>query len=154
MQGIWEDEIRSMQEEMDSLFDRFWRPSRKRRPLLQGTGTAMVRENLIQPLSDVFEGDNEIIAKIDMPGVDKDEIKVSATEDDLEVKAEKKSEKIDESKDMYRCERSYAGFYRRMSLPAKINPDKVSTEFKNGVLELKMPKLETGKRKVKQITVK
>lgn len=153
---IW-DEMRRMQEEMDTIFNRFfdWRPGSGKRdmPLLDGPKGQPVPRDFRQPLTDLYETENEVVAKLEIPGVNKEDIKISATEDSIEIKAEKKHEKKEEKKGTYRYERSYSGFYRCMALPEKVNPDKITTSFKDGVLEMKMQKAEPGKTKVKQITV-
>ena len=153
---IW-DEMKKMQEEMDSVFGRFfdWRSGFGRRDvaLLEGPEGHLVPRDSRQPLTDLFETENEVVAKLEIPGVNKEDIKINATEDTIEIKAEKKQEKKEEKKGVYRYERSYSGFYRCMALPEKVNPDKITTSFREGVLEMKMPKAEPGKTKVKQITV-
>ena len=153
---MW-DEVRRMQDEMDSVFGRFFdfRPGfgRLDAPLLEAPKGQLIPKGFRQPLTDLYETENEVVAKVEIPGVNKEDIKVNATEDTIEIKAEKKQEKKEEKKGVYRYERSYSGFYRCMALPEKVNPDKITTSFKEGVLELKMPKAEPGKTKVKQITV-
>lgn len=159
MQKKWDlwDEMRRMQDEMDSVFGRVFSfgPGFGRLdvPLLEAPKSQIIPKDFRQPLTDLFETENEVVAKLEIPGVNKEDIKVNATEDTIEIKAEKRQEKKEDKKGVYRYERSYSGFYRCMALPEKVNPDKITTSFKEGVLELKMPKAEPGKTKVKQITV-
>lgn len=151
---IW-DEMRRMQQQMDELFNRFFTRDAFDYPLLEAPESSrdLTISNYRQPLMDINETDKEIIATIELPGVDKQDIHVNATEDGVEVKVEKKNEKKEEDskRGLYRIERSYAGFYRYIPVTG-IDVDKINASYKNGVLELKMPKLETGKGK-KQIKV-
>ena len=64
--------------------------------------------NFRKPLTDIWETENEVVASIEIPGVDKKDIDINLTEDKLEIKVEKKHEKEDKKKGMYRLERSYA----------------------------------------------
>ncbi|MEM4711108.1 MAG: Hsp20/alpha crystallin family protein [Candidatus Woesearchaeota archaeon] len=153
---IW-DEMRRMQEQMDALFDYFFAESRDRRyPLLEApTSTELMSTNYRKPLLDMTETDKEVIATIELPGVEKEDIQINATEDNIEIKVEKKDEKKEEDKKkgIYKLERSYAGFYRCIPTPENVDVENINATYKNGVLELKMPKIET-KKKGKQISVK
>jgi len=161
--SIW-DEMRRMQQQLDALLDNFFDRSFFARSsflapnygLLEGPATAsdLAVTNYRQPLMDITETDNEFIATLELPGVDKKDIQVNATEDGVEVKVEKKDESKEEDKrrGIYRLERSYAGFYRYIPVPAGVDVNKINATYKNGVLELRMPKLEPKKPK-RQITV-
>ncbi len=85
---IW-DEMRRMREEIDSLFGR-WEPfGRKERQLLFGPPEGALA-NFRQPLADFVEKDNLMVAKVEIPGVEKGDIKISSTKEGIEIKAEKK----------------------------------------------------------------
>ena len=150
-----------MQEEMDSMFDSFFgigpRRSGFRRQLL---GSPQQRDLEVsdyrQPLADMWETDKEFRATVEMPGVNKEDIKINAADDGLEIKVEKKSEhkQEDKKKGMYRFERSYSGFYRYFSLPENADAEHVEATYKNGVLELKVPKKEIEAKKRRLIDVK
>ena len=157
---IW-DELRRMQDEMDRLFEAFFRNEPigwgGSTPLLAGpnSSAAVQTSDYRQPLADMWETDDEVITTVELPGVDKQDIKINATEDGIEVKVEKKDERKEEDKKKgrYRLERSYSGFYRYIALPENIDPNKINASYKNGVLELRMPKVEKEKRKGREIKV-
>ena len=152
--GLW-DEMRRMQEQMDSLFNSIL-PS-EQRPLLalSNGGSADVASYRV-PASDIYENDREVVAEIDMPGVDKKDIRVNITPDGIEIKAEKKHElkQDDKKKGVYRMERSYSGYYRSFSLPNTLDSDKAQAEYKDGVLRIKVPKLHLEEKKKKLLEIK
>ncbi len=150
---IW-DEMRRMQSSMDELFSYFF-GSEAGTPLLEAPlrgQTALT--NYRQPLADVFETDKELVATIELPGVDKKDIKINATDEGVEVKVERKDERKqdDKKQGLYRLERSYLGFYRYIPVPDGVDTDNIKASYNNGVLELRMPKIE-DKRKSKVIKV-
>ena len=152
---IW-DEMRRMQREMDRLFSDFFSYSPDLGyfdsydiPLLEDNNARrkgnVVKSNYRQPLSDIWETDKEIVATVELPGVDKDSIEVNAKDNGVEIKVEKKDEhkEEDKKKGIYRLERSYSGFYRFFSMPESADLDNIKASYKNGVLELRVPKKET-----------
>lgn len=158
--SIW-DEMRRMQENMDSLFSNFFstEPLIGNEFLLEdGSGKKgdLVSSNYRAPISDLYETDKEVVAEIDMPGVDKKDIKVNVTKDAIEIKAEKKKEmkQDDKKKGMFRLERSFAGFYRSFALPNNVDADKANAEYKDGVLKITVPKLQVEEKKKKLLEIK
>lgn len=153
--SIW-DEMRRMQEEMDSLFDQFLTREPLGTMLPSSQTQAPATGGYRQPLSDMWETDDEIVATLEVPGVDKEDIDVTATDNGIEVKVESKSEEEqeDEDKNTYRYERRYSGFYRYIRLPEAADTDNIDASYKNGVLELRIPKKEEVKEKTKKIEVK
>jgi len=103
-----------------------------------------------EPISEVWETDDEVIAVIELPGVEKEDIDLRVTSRTLEVKAERKEE-TKEEKDKARFEeRAYKGYYITLSLPTDVNPDEVKATYKNGVLEVRIKKAhKEEKKKVK-----
>ncbi len=152
---IW-DEMRRMQEQMDSVFANFFdtEPMLGSGLLLENKGNDVEKSKYHAPASDIWETDKEVIAEVDLPGIDKKDIKINLNDDNIEIKAEKKTEKEDKKKGFYRQERCYSGFYRQFPLPSNIKADKAEAEYKDGVLKLKIPKMKIEQRKVKQIEVK
>jgi HSP20 family protein len=137
------EEIRRLRKEMDRFFERF------------GEFREFERPEFKEPLLDLTETDNELVARIELPGVEKKGIVLNLTEDSLEIKAEKKKEERIEKEGYIKSERSYKGFYRKMTLPAKIIPEKAEATYKEGILEIRMPKAEKKKvEKVRRIEVK
>jgi HSP20 family protein len=91
------------------------------------------------PQIDVFERDNRLVTKVDLPGLKKEDVKVEVTDGHLAISGERKSE-IEEKKDnVYRCERSYGSFYRAVPLPESAKLEDVKATFTDGVLEVSVP---------------
>ena len=105
------------------------------------------------PVVDVDERDDEVVASIEIPGVNKEDIQLDVRNGMLNIKAEHKDEKENKGKDKYVYQRSYQGFARSMPIPDYINEDKVKAKYDNGVLKVHMPKKEEAKRKIKNIDI-
>lgn len=158
---IW-DEMRRMQEQIDSLFENFFSGE----PFFGGTQNLLesptgkkgelITSNYKQPISDIYETDKEIIAEVEMPGVKKNDIKVHVSDRGLEIKAETHAEvkREDKKKGMYRFERNYSGFYRYFSLPNNVDANKANAEYKEGILKITMPKLKEEEHKKKLLKIK
>jgi HSP20 family protein len=104
------------------------------------------------PIVDVFEEKDDIVVKAELPGMEKDDIEVSLTDHILTLKGEKRKEEEVKKENYYRAERSYGSFLRTLELPTDVRADKVKASFKNGILEVRMPKTEEAK--TKEIKVK
>ena len=108
---------------------------------------------LAEPTVDLYEEKDEIVVKAELPGLTKDDIHVSLSDNILTIKGEKKKEEEDSGKDYYRSERVYGAFIRSLPLPAEVNPEKIHAAFKNGVLEVRLPKSEEAKKKAINVKV-
>jgi HSP20 family protein len=107
----------------------------------------------LTPSIDVFEEDDELVVKVELPGMEKDNIRVDLNDDVLTVSGEKeKKEKIAE-KHFHREERFHGSFRRSIRLPVEVQTDKVKATFKSGVLEVRLPKTEETKKKVTKISI-
>lgn len=97
-----------------------------------------------EPETEITETEGEIIVTMELPGVEKREIDLKVTKDQVIVKAEHRVERNE--KGTYR--KIYKDFYKAISLPKEINPDKVKATYKNGILEIRLPKKvkDRGKR--------
>ena len=104
------------------------------------------------PAVDVFETNDSIVLKADLPDVNKDEVDIFVQNNTLTIRGERKREKEVSEKDFYRMERSYGSFARSFSLPPTVDAEKIDAAFTNGVLTLTLPKREESKPK--QIKVK
>lgn len=155
---MWKDQFEEMKrfrKEMNHLFDTFFGSEFVERALPDMSSIRKDMQLFRQPLSDLKETDNELIASIEIPGVDKKDIQLQITANNLEVKVEKKQEMKVEKKGYLRAERSYKGFYRSMSLPSRIIPEQAKASYKDGILEVVMPKAEKKKiEKAKKVEVK
>lgn len=99
------------------------------------------------PSLDVFEEEDELVVKADLPGISKEEIEVTVTGNVVTIKGEKKKEEEVKEKDYYRRERSYGSFVRSVELPCEVKSEQIKANFKDGVLEVRMPKTEEAKKK-------
>jgi len=104
------------------------------------------------PDIDIKETEKEIIIKADLPGMKEEDVDVSIDENQLVIKGERKAEKEEKEKDYVRVERNYGSFYRSFNIGVPVNSDEVKASYKNGVLEINIPKAET--RKPKKIEIK
>jgi len=104
------------------------------------------------PAVDLFEEKDEIVVKAELPGMDKENIEVNLIDHHLTIKGEKKKEEEVKEENYYRAERSYGSFLRTLELPKDVHADKVKASFKNGILEVRLPKTEEAK--AKEIKVK
>jgi HSP20 family protein len=139
----WERDMDRMMEDFFGRRVRPWWPER-----LFRTDELDVRA----PAVDVFEEKDDIVVKAEVPGMDKDNIQVTLTDHTLTIKGEKKKAEEIKEENYYRSERSYGSFFRTLELPKDVHADKVKATFKNGVLEVRMPKTEEAK--AKEIKVK
>jgi HSP20 family protein len=139
----WE---RDMERMMDSFFDRRMRPWWPERWLRAD------EMEISAPAVDLFEEKDDIVVKAELPGIEKDNIEVNVADHHLTIKGEKKKEEEVKEENYYRCERSYGSFLRTIELPKDVKADKVKAAFKNGVLEVRLPKTEEAK--AKEIKVK
>jgi HSP20 family protein len=102
------------------------------------------------PKVDVVDRDNEVVVRAEMPGVAKEDLDVTASGDSVTLKAHTSHEEKEEKGEYYRCEMSYGEYQRTVSLPHTVDGEKATATFKDGVLELTLPKLEkTSRKKVK-----
>ncbi len=97
-------------------------------------------DDLVGPLSEIEENEREIIAKFEIPGIKEEDIMINLSKNMIEIKAEKKKEKVVKQKDFYREGKIYTGFYRSLILPEEIVPERSESEYSDGVLILRMPK--------------
>jgi HSP20 family protein len=91
------------------------------------------------PGIDVFEKNNALVTKIDLPGMKKEDIKVEITDGYLAISGERKTEAEEKKDDYYRCEREYGTFYRSVPLPEGVKAEDIKATFADGVLEVWVP---------------
>jgi len=108
---------------------------------------------VVTPDVDIFEDGNDVVVKAEMPGMKKENIEVNLTDDMITVSGEKKKEEKVEKKDYYRVERSYGSFTRSFKLPKDVESDKAKATFKDGVLEIRVPKTAEAISKEKKIPI-
>ncbi len=103
------------------------------------------------PAVDVAEDKDHVTVKADLPGLKQDEISVNVDGDVLTIQGERQEEQKKEGKNYHRIERSYGSFQRSLQLGPDVDLEKIKASYKNGVLEIQVPKTE--KAKPKQIKV-
>jgi HSP20 family protein len=104
------------------------------------------------PAVDMYESDQALTVKAELPGFSKDDVQVEIKDNVLTLKGERKREHEVKEEQYHRVERAFGAFRRSFVLPALIDADKAEATFKDGVLELKLPKAEEAKPKRVSIT--
>jgi HSP20 family protein len=117
---------------MDRMLGRRW-PHLRALPGMPGTETGWV------PQIDMYEQGNQIVVKAELPGISKDDIDVVLEQGDLIIRGERKSEHENTEGNVYRMERSYGSFYRRIPMPEGVKEGDISASFNDGVLEVRAP---------------
>jgi len=142
------EEMKRFQRHMNRFFENFGLVPAERTPTPH-----RYPMSFREPLADIREKGNYIIVTLEIPGVKKENIELNVTEDEISVKVEKKDSVTEKGKGFYRAERSYKGFYRSLRLPCKVNTEKATANYSDGLLTVKLPK--KGKvKKVKKIEIK
>jgi HSP20 family protein len=149
----WEpfDDLRTMQNEMDSLFER-----------LIGTKTAGDFTVNWLPSIDRYVKDGKLVFKAELPGVDPKDLDVNINDRELIIKGERKQEKDEKEENYVYREISYGSFERHFALPEGVKIDELKAKFTNGILEVTIPapviakarkiEIETSKEEKKAIT--
>lgn len=132
-------EMSALQERMNRLFSdvRAQAPVRGEE-IVQGTWV---------PAVDIFETNEAIVIKAELPGITSQDILLEVKDNTLTLKGEKKFEKEVKEENYHRVERSYGSFQRAFTLPGTIHQEKVKAKFKDGILEITLPKVEEAKPK-------
>jgi len=131
--------MRRFSEEMDRMFESF---GLDRGRLFGGGETGMW-----SPAVEVFERDNNLVVRAELPGLSKDDIMVEMTDDGLVIQGERNREGEEKGEGWYRSERSYGQFYRLIPLPEGVNAEETKASFDNGVLEVSAPIPESQRRR-------
>lgn len=129
-------EFTDLKREMDSLFNEFFgrrtAPSRAER-VFPATESRF-------PLVDIYEKADEIVIKAGVPGVEKDDIEITFLENTLTIRGETKREREVRDEDYHYLEQRYGRFSRSIALPAGLNAEDMKASYKNGILEIAIPK--------------
>lgn len=144
--GPWRGEWARMEREMEELMSRFCREGSSPWRAGEARGWA--------PPVDMMERKDEVILRADIPGLDQKDIEVNVEEGVLTIRGERKAEEKEvKEEDYYCCERWAGSFSRSVSLPPGVNPEQIKATFKNGVLEVHIPKTKEAKGKKIEIKV-
>jgi len=105
------------------------------------------------PAVDVFETDQNLVVKAELPGIDPKDVEIRVENNTLFLQGQRKFENEVKEENYHRIERSYGSFTRTFALPGSIDAEKVSADYKSGVLTLTLPKREEAKPKTIKINV-
>ncbi|HGY54182.1 MAG TPA: Hsp20/alpha crystallin family protein [Caldithrix abyssi] len=133
----------TLKTDMDRLFDEFFR-----------TGMEVTDRVDLTPLVDVEENDDEFVISAELPGMKRDDIKITFDNNMLNISGEKKAEKEMKEENFHRMERSYGKFSRTIPIPSGVKLDKIDAVYEDGVLTVHIPKTEEAKPKQIEIKVK
>lgn len=118
------------------------------------TSFSMDASSNFSPRIDISDNEKSVFVSVELPGVDKKDVKISVQENNiLTIKGEKQTEIKDEKKNFYRVERTYGSFCRTMALPADVNAEKTKAKYENGILNIELPKLEPAQKAEKLIEI-
>ena len=139
----WEpfEGLTALRRELDRLFEDF----------SQGSGSLRFWERAAEPAVEISDTAAAVVVKAQLPGVKKDDLQLTITENALTVKGEMKEEEKKEDKNYHRQEFRYGAFVRTIALPAPVQAEKATAQLKDGVLEVTMPK--SAPAKVQQIPI-
>jgi HSP20 family protein len=133
--------INPFRNRMNHMFDHFFFPLKKE-------DESVLSWN---PVADVYEDDDNYVIRAELPGVDKENISVDVHDRMLTLKGERSADNEVKKENYHRVERSFGQFQRSFTLPEGVDPDSVDASYKDGVLEVVIPKPED--KKAKSITV-
>ncbi len=141
----WEPvrELTSLQSEMNRLFNTFFDS-----PTREGNGSTARR--WVPPM-DLVETDEHFVLRADLPGLSEEDVTVELEDNVLTISGERKREEKTEKEGYFRLERASGQFARSLTLPEGIDAEAVTAEFKDGVLEVRIPKPE--ERKPRRISI-
>ena len=97
---------------------------------------------------------DRLVVRADLPGIDKDDVRVEIDNDVLTISGERRNEQRDERDGYFRSERSYGSFFRAIPLPEGVNTDQCEAKFNDGVLEISLPAPKQEDRKTRQIQIR
>lgn len=133
-------ELERMQEQMNRMFSHTMRRAGSLGNIVNPQGIHSPQA-YFEPDLDIEDKKDHYLVRLDLPGLDKNQIKISVTENSLTVSGERKMEKEERPSDgYYRMERSYGSFYRQIPIPDDVKPEGVDAQYENGVLTIKLQK--------------
>ncbi len=140
------EELREMQRSLDRLFDELTgrRPARRREA---------VEAAVWEPAVEVYETDQEVVVRAEVPGVDPKSLAVTVQDNTVCIEAEAKEEQEERGRTYLRRELRYGRFQRTVALPAEVQAEAAKASYRNGVLEVRVPKSERAKPKQVRVEV-
>jgi HSP20 family protein len=148
--------MRRFSEEMDRLFGEYGLGRGWLAPAFEGglDRLTALGSSKFSPQVEVFERDNKLVIRADLPGMTKDNVNIEVANEAVVIRGERHSEREEDAKGYYRSERSYGSFYRRIPLPEGVSADKATADFRNGVLEISIPAGERVEEKRRQLEIR
>ena len=131
---------------LDNVFDNFFRSD------VLDDGTLGLSS--WTPAVDITEQENEYLVKVELPGIDKDGVRIMLESNVLTIRGEKKQDQETKTDGYHRLERAYGTFQRSFRLPSTVRVDKIDAVYKDGVLTIMLPKAEEAKPKQIEVKVK
>lgn len=136
--------FRNLEHKFENMFSHFWHnPFGNNREITDSLALGMQGT----PRIDIIDRDKELIVKAELPGIEKQDLDVSITNNHLLIKAKTSHEEKQEEDNYLRRETTSREYYRSLHLPANVDSEKVTSKFTNGLLELTLPKQEDSFRK-------
>ena len=136
-------EFTTMQREIDRMFDRF-----------RGGTTEDGVTSTWMPVVDIAERANDFHVKVELPGVKKEDVRITVQNNTLTIRGEKKLENEKNGENYHRVERSYGLFQRSFTLPTSVVSERIEASYDNGVLSITIPKAEEVKPREIEVKVK
>lgn len=138
--------LESLQRDVNRMFDDFFRGDIRTDDPFFGRDWA--------PAVDVLENTDAYVLKAELPGLNKDDVKITLENNVLTIRGEKKNDAEKKEGNFHRIERSYGMFERSFTIPGSIKSNDIDAQYKDGVLTLTMPKAEEAKPKMIDVKVK
>jgi HSP20 family protein len=134
----------TLQDRMNRIFRESFGP--------EGSDEALTTGNFAPPV-DVYEDEHNITLKIEVPGIDEQDINVTIENNTLTVRGERRFEKDEKEENFHRVERMYGSFTRSFTLPNTVDPEQVSAHYEKGVLKIRLSKKAEAKPKLIKVNV-
>jgi HSP20 family protein len=122
-------------------------------PAPRGFFPTRMESDWFKPTLDVAADDQAYTITVELPGVDKKDVRVEVSGDALVIRGDKKREHEEKGKDYHRVERSYGTFQRTLALPDDADPDGIEAAFKDGLMTVTVPRRAAAETSTKQIEV-
>jgi HSP20 family protein len=105
------------------------------------------------PALDLYEKENNLIVEAELPGIPREAVKITCTDNTLTIQGETRKEEEEKREGYYRAERRYGSFYRTVSLPEAVDFEKAKAQFRDGVLQITLPKVAKPEEKGRTIPI-
>jgi len=129
--------LMSVDQDIDRLFEDFF----------GGPAFLSLNGGVWAPAADIAETDDNVLLTLEIPGMTRDDVKITLQDNLLTIRGEKKQEKEWQASNYHRVERSYGSFVRSFTLPTAVQPDRIKAQYKDGLLKVTVPKAEEVKPK-------